>query len=118
MDYRLSVGYLNQKGVVKASETERVNLALNFSQLLLDEALSVEMNVKGSRAEDIFTPGSVLGESGRMAPTQPIMDPTSPWGGYFEWADPLAPNNPIASLDLETQRPTTRRPSWTGWWPR
>lgn len=109
MDYRLSAGYLSQQGVVRGTETERLNVAFNLSQLLLDQALKLEANVKGSRAEDLFTPGSVLGESTRMAPTQPVLDPSSPWGGYFEWADPLAPNNPVAALNLERDLGATYR---------
>lgn len=109
MDYRLSVGYLNQKGVVKGSETERLSMALNLSQVLLDQDLKVEASVKGSRALDIFTPGSVLGESTRMPPTQPVLDPAGAWGGYFEWGESNAPNNPVAALDFESDKGATYR---------
>ncbi|MFQ5537841.1 MAG: SusC/RagA family TonB-linked outer membrane protein [Gemmatimonadota bacterium] len=109
MDYRLSLGYLNQEGVVRGSATERVSAALNFHQVLLDDRLDIEANLKGSRAKDLFTPGGVLGGASGMAPTQPVLDPNSPYGGYFEWDDPLGPNNPVAELNLVKDDGTTYR---------
>lgn len=44
-----------------------------------------------------------------FAPTQEVMDPASPYGGFFEWADPLGVNNPIAELELVTDEGTTYR---------
>lgn len=67
-------------------------------------------NVKGSHTDDNFTPGGVLGSAVQFAPTQPILDPASPNGGFFEWYDyPLAVNNPVAELELATDQGTTLR---------
>jgi TonB-dependent starch-binding outer membrane protein SusC len=109
MSFRASLGYLDQEGVIQASENERISLNLAYNQLLFDDRLSLQGNVLGARTEDRFTPGGVLGMANNFAPTQPILDPNSPFGGYFEWDDPLATNNPIGELNLVTDEGTTYR---------
>lgn len=108
--YRFSVGYLNQEGVVLGSETERATLSLNYGQDLFDNRLHVTANIKGAHTKDDFTPGGVLGASLQFAPTQPIRDPDSPYGGFFEWYQyDLATNNPLAEVELTTDEGTTLR---------
>jgi TonB-dependent starch-binding outer membrane protein SusC len=109
MSYRLSVGYLNQKGIIRASSAERLSLGLNYQQRLFDDRLSFRTNVRGSRALDRFTPGDVLGNAAAMAPTQPVFDPSSTTG-YWDWNTTNAsPSNPLASLNLATDHGTTWR---------
>src|SRR5947199_3739070 len=109
MSYRLSLGYLNQDGVIQASSTERLSTGLNYQQRVFSDRLNVRTNVRGSRAVDRFTPGDVLGNATAMAPTQPVMDPTSATG-YWDWNTTNAsPSNPVASLNLaEAHGPTWR----------
>lgn len=109
MNYRLSFGYLNQEGVVRASRNERLSLNLNYNQLLLADRLRLQASVLGARTEDQFTPGGVLFSANNFAPTQPIEDPNSPHGGFFEWDEPLATNNPVGELNLVTDEGTTYR---------
>ncbi len=106
MNYRLSLGWLDQEGVVLGSETERVSGALNYSHLLFSDALNVQVSLIGSRTDDSFTPGGVIGSAIAMAPTQPIRTES---GEYFEWENTLAPNNPVAELGLVQDRGTTYR---------
>ncbi|MGD8868578.1 MAG: SusC/RagA family TonB-linked outer membrane protein [Gemmatimonadales bacterium] len=107
--YRLSLGYLNQEGVVRASKNERLSLSVAYNQLLFDDRLNLSANVLGARNEDRFTPGGVLGNATNFAPTQPIYDPDSEWGGYFEWDDTEAPDNPVAILNMQSSEGTTYR---------
>ena len=100
MDFRASLGYLNQEGIIQRSTTERASLNLAYNQLLFNDALSFSANVIGARLEDTAPDGSVLGNATNMAPTQPIQDANSIHGGYFEWDDPLAANNPVGALKL------------------
>lgn len=96
MNYRLSLGYLGQEGVVQGSGLERVSGALNYNHVLFNDRLSVRANLRGARTEDEFTPGGVLGSATQLAPTQPIRTEA---GNFFEWSQfPLAPNNPLAEL--------------------
>ncbi len=107
--YRLSVGYFNQEGVVRPSKNERLSLSLAYNQLLFEDRLSLSANILGARSEDRITPGGVLGNATNFAPTQPIYDPDSPYGGYFEWDDTEAPDNPVAILNMQSSEGTTYR---------
>lgn len=109
MSFRVALGYLNQEGVLQKSKVERVSLNMAYNQLLFDDALSLSANVLGSRNANEYTAGGVIGGANNFAPTQPILDANSPYGGYFEWDDPLAANNPKGSLDLTQDEGVTYR---------
>lgn len=106
MNYRLSLGYLDQGGVLRGTTAKRISTSLNYSDRLLNRRLDVQASVIGSRTNDWFTPGAVLDYAARYAPTQPIM---SAPGTYFQWTDPLAPGNPVAELALVTDQGSTYR---------
>jgi len=111
--YRLSLGYLNQDGIIRGTNTERLSMALNYDQRLFGNHLDIKANVKGTRTNDQFTPGDVLGNALSMAPTQPVYDATNTQGyntGYWDWATAGASaSNPIASLNLAKDHGTTWR---------
>jgi iron complex outermembrane receptor protein len=108
--YRLSLGFLNQQGIIKASSTERVSLGLNYSQKLFSDRLDVNTNLRGSRSLDQFAPGGVLSNAAQMGPTQPITDPTSATGFYNWPGNSLqSADNPAEILSLATDKATTYR---------
>ncbi|MEJ2502946.1 MAG: SusC/RagA family TonB-linked outer membrane protein, partial [Gemmatimonadota bacterium] len=109
MDYRLSVGYLSNEGVLRGTSTERLSLGVNYGQNFFDNVLRVTANLKGSHADDEFTPGGVIGGANIYAPTQPVYDTGSPYGGYFEWGGSLTPVNPVAELELVQDDGSTLR---------
>lgn len=106
MNYRLSLGYLDQEGVIQGSELQRVSTALNYSHLLFSDRLSVQASFLGSRTDDQFTPGGIIGSAIAFAPTQPIRTAT---GEYYEFANTQSPNNPLAELSLVSDNGTTYR---------
>ncbi len=109
MSYRLSLGYLNQDGIIRASSTKRVSLGFNYTQQLFSDRLNLHTSVRGSRALDQFTPGDVLGNAAAMAPTQPVLDSSSSTG-YWDWkTSNAAPSNPVASLTWARDHGTTWR---------
>jgi len=95
---RLSLGYLNEEGILETSRTERISASLNYNQQLLDDQLSISSKVRGAKTEDQFAPGSLVGGAVGFAPTQPVRDVDSPYGGFFEWEQQLAENNPVAEF--------------------
>lgn len=108
-DYRVSVGYLNQKGIILASKTERLSIGVGVDQRLFDDNLTLSVNVKGARNDDQFTPGDVLGNAAAMAPTQPVLDPSSETG-YWDWnTSNASPSNPVASINLASNAGVTYR---------
>ncbi len=108
-NYRLSLGYLNQDGVIKGSANNRLSLGVNLEQRLLSDNLDLRVNAVGSRANDQFTAGDVLGNAVSMAPTQPVFDPTNVTG-YWDWSTSGASaSNPVASLNMSTDKGSTWR---------
>lgn len=106
--YRLSVGYLNQDGIVRGTNVERVTLGLNYHQVFFNR-LDIRVNAKGSRADDMFTPGGVLSNAAVMGPTQPVTEPTATTG-YFNWIlNTQTPDNPVEIASLTTDRGRTWR---------
>jgi TonB-linked SusC/RagA family outer membrane protein len=107
--YRLSVGYLSQDGIVRATTTDRLSLGMGYEQRLFNDRLNVRANLKGARAFDRFTPDAVIGSAAAMGPTQPVMDSSSATG-YYEWPGiTLSPDNPLAILALVSDHGTTWR---------
>ncbi|MCL7963015.1 MAG: SusC/RagA family TonB-linked outer membrane protein [marine benthic group bacterium] len=109
MDFRVSVGYLNQEGTVERTGFERASFNLGYNQFLFDDRLKLQATFLGSRTEDEFTGGRVLGSATNMAPSQPVFDAGNEFGGYFEWDDPLGTNNPVGELNLVTDMGVTYR---------
>jgi iron complex outermembrane receptor protein len=109
-NYRLSVGYLNQDGIIKATNLQRVSLGINYDQRLLDDRLSLRASLKGSREFDQFTPGTVLYNAAQMGPTQPVYDPTSVTG-FYNWPGNklTSADNPLEALTLAQAQGTTYR---------
>jgi TonB-linked SusC/RagA family outer membrane protein len=110
MNYRLSLGYLNQDGIIKGSTTERVSLGFNYDQRLFDDRLDLRANIKGARTRDLFTPGGVLSNAAQMGPTQPVYDPNTPTG-YYNWPGNTlqSADNPLQILNLAKDQGMTYR---------
>ena len=99
-NWRLSLGYLDQSGIIIGTTTKRTSLGLNYGQRLLQDRLDVHANVKLARADYDFTPGGVVSNAAQMGPTQPIVDAASTTG-YYEWSGGIqSPDNPVAILAL------------------
>ena len=109
LNYRLSLGYLDQNGVVETSGTNRVTASLKYNHHLFDDALDLKANIKGARTQDDYAPEPVVGNATLFAPTQPIRDPGSEFGGFFEWENSLGVNNPVAEYSLVEDAGTTYR---------
>ena len=94
MRYRLSMGVLDQNGILLGTGAKRLTTSATYSDLLLNDRLELRANFKGSRNDDVYTPGGVLGSATFMNPTvAPITG-----GTYFQWTNPLGTNNPLADL--------------------
>ncbi len=109
MDYRISGSYLNQDGILQGTTTKRVTLGINYNQRMADDRLNLRVNVRGSRADDQFTPGGVLSNATQMGPTQPVFDSTTVTGYYDNPGGLTSPDNPVAILDLARDQSTTFR---------
>lgn len=95
MRYRVSLGYLDQQGVLLGTDARRVSLGLNYNDQVLNRRLEISANVKGSRSDDKFTPGGVLSGATLFSPT---LAPYTSTGAFTQYANILAAANPLSEL--------------------
>ena len=109
MDYRVSVNYLDQRGILDNTSARRISLGANYNQRLAGDRLNLRFNLRGSRSDDRFTPFGVLFNAAVMGPTQPVFDPNAPTG-FYDWpGGPQSPDNPVAIVNLAEEKATTYR---------
>ncbi len=97
--YRVGIGYQDLEGVMRKSGQQRSNISFNFTQKLFNDDLTVSLTNKSSFIKDQYSQ-NVIGSAFSFDPTQAIKDPSSPYGGYFEWDDTQVTRNPVAQLEL------------------
>lgn len=114
MPFRLSLGYLDQNGILQTDNFKRVSTALNLSPKYFNDHLTVNVNVKYSQTKNRFADGGAIGNAVNFDPTQPIYA-TNKYGGYFEWLQPdgkpidLSSRNPLGLLNLRDNRSVVNR---------
>lgn len=86
--YRASIGYSNYDGILKRDNFERTTMSANLLFDFFDKHLTFEINNKTTLSQNDFSNRGAVGNAITMDPTQPIYDPTSPYGGYFQWLNP------------------------------
>ena len=109
-DYRLSLQLPGPEGHHRGNSAQRIGLGANFNQRLADDRLNLRFNLRGSRADDKFTPLGVLSNAAQYGPTQPIDDPTAGPGSTTGPIRPLtSADNPVAILNLAEEKAKTYR---------
>ena len=114
--YRVSIGYSDQSGILKTSGLDRFTGAINLNPSFLDDHLRVNLNVKGMNIRNQFANTGAVGAAAAFDPTQPVKDPSSPYGGYYTWTNdvtgnpiPIATSNPVALLEMRDDKSTVNR---------
>ena len=109
---RLSFGYTNTPGLRRTDKFERLSSNLAMNPKFFDDHLKVNFNANMSYEFNRFADG-VEGTALIFDPTQPVYDPSSPFGGFFEYhkaGEPMnAPRNPVASLMQRDNRSAVNR---------
>ncbi len=111
-DYYVSLGYLEQEGLIKTNELDRYTGRFNFQQRLLDDRLNISLNLTASHIDNNGSPrndnadanfGSLLPDALGANPTYPVYNDD---GTLFRF-----PNgrNPLADLSLYTDLTRTDR---------
>lgn len=121
LPYRASIGYYDEKGILKTSHMQRVTGDVSLSPHFFDDQLTTTVNVKGSYTRNRYADTRAIDGAVRMDPTQPIMSDEAihqPFGGYWFLTGEsngkvvprsLAPRNPVALLMEKDDRGTTSR---------
>ena len=113
--YRLSLGYLNQDGILITDNLQRGTMAININPKLMKNHLSIDFNMKNSVTRSRFANQGAIGAAVFFDPTKPVYDPTkTQYGGYWEWElnglpNTLASKNPVSLLEQTRNVGTTYR---------
>ena len=115
LPFRVSIGYLNQDGILKTNNFQRISSALNLSPKFLKDHLSVNLSVKASQTKNRFADEGAIGSAISFDPTKPVYSGNKSWGGYYEWLQAnnapidLATRNPLALLNLRNNNSEVSR---------
>ncbi len=112
LPYRVSLGHIEQKGVLKTDRFKRTNAKLSLTPSFFDNNLKVEVNAAVSHIKRNIADRGAIGAAVEFDPTQSIYGAHR--SGYFTWSDAngdisLAPTNPLALLNLRDHHKTEKR---------
>lgn len=103
--YRLSLGYMNQDGILKTDNLQRGTMAISINPKLMNNHLSIDFNMKNSVTRSHFANQGAIGAAVFFDPTKPVHDKAkTQYGGYWEWElnglpNTLASKNPVSMLE-------------------
>lgn len=99
---RFSFGTTDQEGALVTSEFNRRTLGLALNPSMLDDHLKINLNANFAFEDNRFADTGQIGAALQYDPTQPVYDPASPFGGFYQHRNgSLLSNgttNPVASL--------------------
>jgi len=111
--YRVSIGYLDQQGIVKESGIKKITASFNSSfKLLPNKRLSVDFNVITAQVREQLAPisndagftGSLIGQALQWNPTHPLHKPDgSIWVNNQLGATTVNPLAMLEAYDARTQ---------------
>ncbi len=87
LPYRFSMGYLNQDGILKTSNFERITALLNLTPELFDKHLTLKLSLKGISEKERIADERAISSAISFDPTQPVKTEDSNYGGYFEYEE-------------------------------
>lgn len=103
LPFRVSVGYLNQAGILRSDKLERYTGSVVVNPSFFDNHLRLTLNAKGSVSETRFADTGAIYNAASFNPTMPVYSGNDRFGGYFESVSPGgvpdATLNPVGLLD-------------------
>jgi TonB-linked SusC/RagA family outer membrane protein len=113
MPYRVSLGYLDDDGILKTSNMERSTASINLSPSFFNNHLTLNLNGKGIYAKNRFANTGAIGAAVSYDPTQAVYDADG-IDGYRVWKHNGLPNtmstlNPVAELAQTYDVATVKR---------
>ena len=106
LPYRVSGGYLSQKGVLKTSQMDRGTISVNLTPSFLDKHLTIGLNGKAVFTKNNFANQDAIGAAIRMDPTRPL---------DFQWKssptvyNTMATQNPLFLLNEKEDKANATR---------
>ena len=103
---RLSVGFANIEGNILTSQYDRANVSLSMNPSFFNDHLKIGLNYNRAFENNRFADAGQINAALRYDPTQPVYDPSSPFGGFYQHITNTAQGvivengtrNPVAAL--------------------
>ncbi len=89
LPFRVSVGYLNQAGILRSDKLERYTGSVVVNPSFFDNHLRLTLNAKGSVSETRFADTGAIYNAASFNPTVPVYSGNDRFGGYFESVSPV-----------------------------
>ena len=117
---RLSVGNTLQEGLLLTDKMNRNSVSLSINPTFFDNHLKLNVNANFTQTNRRNAP-FVVPNALKMDPTQPVYNPNSPFGGFFEFMNPgsdpsninnfapISVTNPVAQLFQTNNRSSNER---------
>lgn len=117
LPYRVSLGYMNQDGILRTGNLNRTSASVTLNPKLFKDHLKIDLNLKGSLSHSRFADEGAIGNAVRFDPTQSVYTSGKRFGSYYEWLDPasttglkdLAPLNPVGLLEQRRDKSDVKR---------
>lgn len=113
---RLSVGYTQVPGLLRTGEFKRTTTSLALNPSFFDDHLKINLNANISWQDNRFAEEGAIGNAISFDPTQSVYDPSSYFGGYFQWLEADgdrvatgAQQNPVSLLEQRRNITDNRR---------
>ena len=95
---RVSLNYLDVNGVLITDRNQRISPSVKYVQTLFNNDLTVTLSYNGVSNRDRLAP-NVMSSALSYAPTEPVNVDNPATANYFEWDNPLAPTNPVSTIE-------------------
>ena len=114
LPYRVSVGYLNQDGILKTNHFNRLSGSIHLTPSFLDDHLKFTVAVRGVQTKNKFADEGAINAAATFDPTQSV-NAKNNFGDYFEWLQDentvlqLGTRNPVGLINLRDNQSTVNR---------
>ena len=112
LPYRVSIGYTDQKGILKNTDLQRMTASVNLNPTFFEGDLKVNANLKGMNTDNNFGETGAIASAINMDPTQSVRDGNPDSDGYFQWENygaSLGTVNPVEQALAVDNRSNVKR---------
>ena len=81
---RLSVGFADIEGNILTSQYDRSNVSLSMNPSFFNDHLKLSLNYNRAFENNRFADAGAINTALGYDPTQPVRDPNSPFGGFYQ----------------------------------
>jgi len=103
---RISLSNTVQEGVLITDKFRRSNASVSINPSFFEDHLKVNVNANYADTSSDFADSGQIGAALRYDPTQPVYDPLSPFGGFYQHRNGVVvangTTNPVAQLRQRT----------------